>query len=90
MKWIEIIKLRTAGGVPESLKDFLSGLLKNGSPGPREAKLYRHAAWETDWSLHLYWESEELEKDGSKLGLRLSQTLAEFGLVDHSIWIEQC
>jgi hypothetical protein len=89
MKCIEIIKLRTAGEVPESLKGFLSGLLKNGSPGLREARLYRHAAWETDWSLHLHWDSEEPEKDGSKLGLRLSQALKDFGLIDHSTWTEE-
>jgi len=90
MKWIEIIKLRTAGEVPESLKGFLSGLLKNGSPGLREARLYRHAEWETDWTIHLHWESEQPEKNGSALGLHLSQALKEFGLIDHSKWIEQC
>ncbi|MBN2034783.1 MAG: hypothetical protein JW836_16065 [Deltaproteobacteria bacterium] len=88
MKWIEIIKLRTAGEVPESLKGFLSGLLKNGSPGLTEARLYRHATCETDWTLHLHWDLEQLEENGTALGLRLLQTLAEFGLVDHSAWIE--
>ncbi|MBP1739065.1 MAG: hypothetical protein H6Q48_1358 [Deltaproteobacteria bacterium] len=89
MKWIEIIKLRSAGEVPESLKGYFSGLAENGQPGLTETRLYRHTTWETDWSLHLHWESEKPQKDGSSLGIRLSQTLAEFGLVDHSIWVEQ-
>ena len=50
--------------------------------------MYRHALWETDWSLHLHWESQKPENNGSALGLRLSQALEEFGLVDHSIWLE--
>lgn len=89
MKWVEVIKLRSAGKVPESLRAILSGLLENGPSGLTEARLYRHALWEMDWSLHLHWESEHSEKEGSALGLRLAQTLKEFGLVDHSSWIEE-
>jgi len=89
MKWIEIIKLRSAGRDPESLKAYLSAMAKSDQRGLTEIRIYRHAAWETDWSLHLHWESEEPEKDGSALGLRLSQTLKEFGLIDHSTWIEE-
>jgi hypothetical protein len=40
-------------------------------------------------ALHLYWETEQPEKNGSALGLHLSQALKEFGLIDHSIWIEE-
>jgi hypothetical protein len=89
MKWIEIIKVRSPGKVPESLKGFLSGLTKNGQPGLPETRLYRHGTWETDWALHLYWESEKPQKDGSALGIRLSQALKEFGPIDRSVWIEE-
>jgi len=89
MKWIEIIKLRNAGKVPESLKRFLSGLLKNAPPELIEARLYRHASWETNWTLQLYWDSTQFEENGTALGLRLARTLRDFGLVDHSVWIEE-
>jgi hypothetical protein len=89
MKWVEIIKLRSAGKAPEPLKAFLSAIATNGRSGLTEIRIYHHAAWETDWSLHLHWESERPEKNGSALGLRLSQALEEFGLVDHSTWIEE-
>jgi len=89
MKWIEIIRLRSAENASEPLKAFLPTMGRNGRPGLLEARIYRHALWETDWSLHLLWESEKPEKSGSTLGLRLSQALKEFGLVDHSIWIEE-
>jgi hypothetical protein len=88
MKWIEIIRLRSAENASEQLKAFLTTIGKNGQPGLLEARIYRHLLWETDWSLHLRWESDGPEKNGSVLGLRLSQALEEFGLVDHSIWLE--
>jgi hypothetical protein len=89
MKWIEIIKLRSGRKAREPLKAFLSAIAKNGQCGLIQTRIYRHAAWETDWSLHLHWESERPDKNGSALGLRLSQALEEFGLIDHSIWIEE-
>ncbi len=90
MKWVEIIKLRSAGQTPASLNGLLSDLSHNRLPGLTEIRLYRHAEWETDWSLHLHWESKQPGKEGSPLGLHLFQELGEFGLIDHSIWIEEC
>ncbi|MFO7461739.1 MAG: hypothetical protein R6X07_14060 [Desulfatiglandales bacterium] len=89
MKWIEIIRLRSSGKVPEPLEGFLWGLKKEASPGLTRARIYRHANWQTDWALHLHCDSEEPEKNGSALGLHVAQALKEFGLVDHSIWIEE-
>jgi hypothetical protein len=89
MKWIEIIKLRSAGKASEPLKPFLSAIAKNGQRGLIETRIYHHALWETDWALHLHWESQGPEKYGSALGLRLSQALEAFGLIDHSVWIEE-
>jgi hypothetical protein len=88
MKWMEIIKLRSEEKAPELLKGLLSGLTREGQPGLVEARLYRHASWETDWTLHFHWDSGKPEVNGTALGLRLAQALKEFGLVDHSIWIE--
>jgi hypothetical protein len=89
MKWLEVIKLRSAGksfGIPE---EFLMSIDKFNQNGLVEIKTYRHAALETDWSVHLLWESEQPEQNGSSLGLRLAQALKEFGLIDHSIWVEE-
>jgi hypothetical protein len=43
---------------------------------------------DTDFSIHLFHDSKKVEKSGSPLGLRLASALKEFGLVNHSIWIE--
>jgi len=89
MKWLEIIKLRSAGRSSGLLEKLLLSIDKFSQSGLVETKIYRHAALELDLSVHLYWESERPERNGSGLGLRLVQALKEFGLIDHSIWIEE-
>ena len=89
MKWLEIIKLRSAGVEEGSLEEFLRSLVKSGQGEESvEIKIYRHAALQHDLSVHLHWESDRIEPNGTDLGLRLAQTFKEFGLIDHSIWIE--
>ena len=90
MRWLELIKLRAAGN-GEGLLDELFRQMANAGRdrGLVEIKTYRHAALETDLSLHLHWESERLEQNGSALGIRLAQALKEFGLIDYSIWVEE-
>ena len=39
--------------------------------------------------IYLHWESERTELNGNALSLRLVQALKEFGLIDHSLWIEE-
>jgi hypothetical protein len=89
MEWLEVIKLRSAGKSFGILEELLLSMDKVGQYGLVGIKIYRHASLETDWSVHLFWESERLEQNGSSLGLHLAQALKEFGLVDHSIWVEE-
>jgi hypothetical protein len=89
MKWLEVIKLRSAGKDSGLLEEFLLSIAKFSQSGLIEMKTYRHAVLETDLSVHLHWESERPDQNGSPVGLRLAQAFKEFGLVDHSIWIEE-
>lgn len=89
MKWLEIIKLRSAGTDPCLLEELLLLIDKFNQSGLVEMKTFRHAFLESDWTIHLHWESERPEENGSSLGLRLAQAFKEFGLVDHSVWIEE-
>ena len=50
--------------------------------------VYSRVLIDTDFSIHLFHDSTKVENSGSPLGLRLASTLKEFGLVNHSIWIE--
>ncbi len=89
MKWIEIVKLRSAGIEEGSLEELLRSLKSDRSREPVEIETYRNAVLENDLSVHLRWESERPVQNGSALGLRLAQGFKEFGLVDHSIWVEE-
>ena len=89
MKWLEIIKLRSAGKDSRLLEELLLSIDKFNQSGLVKMKTFQHSALESDWSIHLHWESERPEQHGSSLGLRLAQALKEFGLVDHSVWIEE-
>lgn len=54
-----------------------------------ETKTFCHASLNSDLSIHLHWESERPEWNGSPLGLHLARALKEFGLIDHSVWVEK-
>ncbi len=90
MKWLEIIELRSVGSNRKLLESQLQELINEVD---REAKnqaikAYNRVMIETDFSIHLFHDSKKVENSGSPLGLRLASALKEFGLVNHSIWIE--
>jgi len=89
MKWLEVIKLRSTGNVSGLPEELLLPVDKVVQSGLIEMKTYHHAALETDVSVHLLWESEQPEQNGSSLGLHIAQAFKEFGLIDHSIWVEK-
>lgn len=90
MKWIEVIMLQSAAENPKTIEQEIEKLAGNTGNGSslREIRLYRHALLDNDLSVHLLWDSEKAEPQGSALGLCLSHVLKEFGLVSHSVWIE--
>jgi hypothetical protein len=90
MKWLEIIELRTVGGNRELLESRLQELMREVDMKTKQQviKAYSHTMVCTDFSIHLFHESKTVEHFGSCLGLRLASALREFGLVNHSIWIE--
>ncbi len=91
MNWIEIISLRSNGNVKESLIYELLKPVAEGdkSNGLLAVKIYRNAWIHTDISVHLHWKSTKTEQQRSAMGLCLAQTLGEFGLVNHSAWVEE-
>jgi hypothetical protein len=89
MKWLEVIKLRSVQKDSALLDELLMPKNQPEQSGLVSMKTYRHAALDSDLSLHLCWDSEPMQQNGSPLGLGLAQSLKEFGLVDHSIWVEE-
>jgi hypothetical protein len=60
-----------------------------GEPGLVDAGMYTHASFQSDLVLNFIWSSNPPERQGSKAGLAIAQTLKSFGLVDHSVWTEK-
>jgi hypothetical protein len=94
MKWLEMIKVQTASGqergAEEELAAFVREILNDpGSSGLLETVLYQHASVPGCFAVQLTWDREAPGLQGSVLGLRLTQTVKSFGLVNHSVWIEK-
>ena len=87
MKWMEFIKVQTTTSViATKLLSFIEGCSQ--CHGLLEAKVFQHASVD-DCSLCLRWDTDKPEPQGSSIGLYLSNSLKQYGLVDHSVWIEQ-
>ena len=91
MRWIEIITIRSPNNIYDSLVYELLKPAAKSDEGNNliSMKIYRNAWFNTDLSIHLHWKSTRNEQGGSAVGLRLAQTLKEFGLVNHSAWVEE-
>ena len=90
MTWLEIIELRSAGGNNKLLESQMQKLVNEAYERTKNnaVRVYCRLMIDTDFSIHLFHDSKKVEKSGSPLGLRLASALKEFGLVNHSIWIE--
>jgi len=90
MKWMEVIKLRIAEKNPEFVEQKIMKLIAevNNNGNTERITLYRHAMLDHDLSVHLHWESEKAEPQGSATGLCLLHVLKEYGLISHSVWVE--
>lgn len=91
MKWLEIIKIRSAVmGKENILSDLLlqfnKMLLAN---KPSGIFLYHHANLKTDLSIHIHWETEGTVFNKSCVGVRIAHVLKDFGLVNHSVWVSE-
>lgn len=86
MKRIEIIRIRLAQSYNNEMLSEIQELA--GSLGRPVVRIYRHAAMDSDFNIHLHFESSELMEGISELGSYLVSRLKGVGLVNHSIWIE--
>jgi hypothetical protein len=91
MKWIEIIELRSVGNTQLQLEAHLQELIGQVERETKKqtCKLYTRVMIDTDFSIHLFHDSNKIERSGSTLGLRLVSGLKVYGMVNHTIWIEK-
>lgn len=91
MKWLEIIELRSIDTNRDFLQAQLQKLIDDVGMEAREQviKAYNRVMIDADFSIHLLHDSAKVENEGSPLGLHLVSALKEFGLINHTVWIEQ-
>ena len=91
MKWQEVIEFRSIDNQEMIRALDLESHITDLKPGnrPLQIHLFRHLTLKTDFCLHLVFNSDEPDINGSQLGLTLVAILQEYGLVNHTVWIEE-
>ena len=87
MKTLEIIHLRLAGNSPQTLVDVIHKSVGSASDG-MDIRIYRHTKLETDLAVHLHQEVTGRSGQASDVGTRLASLLREYGMVEHSVWVQ--
>ena len=90
MTRLEIIEIRTTGKNHGALESYLVNWQAEAQTivSAPLIKIYKHAALETDFSIHLLYDDETKESDVRILSDRLTADLKAFGLVNHTVWRE--
>lgn len=86
MKRLEIIHLRLANTCSNEFIESICNSYKEKYP----LCIYRNERLSGDIGIHIMYDSTMEEKLPSTPGLSLASILREYGMVDHSIWKEQC
>lgn len=94
MKWMEEIQVQAAGGREENLRRLLGRLPaklpgEDSGIGLQAAAVYAHALFPGVFAVRLFWQTAPPVLRGSSTGLALVGRLREYGLINHSVWIEQ-
>jgi hypothetical protein len=91
MKWLETIALRCAGSREKrAVMDLLQNMrVLEETAGPVDVEVYQSALVESDLSIHIHGGSETFRHGKSSLGLSLTHTLRDFGLISHSVWVHE-
>jgi hypothetical protein len=89
MIWLEIISIRTAGIIEaEKVFEFCRHMFQSITDEDLlKLTLFCSAKYPTDISIHLKWKSDS--GSGSILGREMASALSEFGLINHTVWIER-
>jgi hypothetical protein len=91
MKWLETIGLRCAGNREKTVvMDLLQNItVLEEAAGRVGVEVYQSALVENDLSIHIHGGSETFSHGKSSIGLSLTRTLRQFGLISHSVWVNE-
>jgi len=91
MRWLELIQVRADQGnaraMARAVQDRFPELDAN--PGLVDVRLYTHVWSASDVAIHLFWEGQGPPPGKSGVGHRIAENLRFYGVVSHSMWIEE-
>ena len=90
MNCLEIIEIRSACGCQKSIDSKLKILIEETTTDANQLNLrvFRHATLDTGFCIHLSYDSDRIENEGRAIGIHLASAMKEFGMVNHTVWIE--
>ncbi len=91
MKWLEIIEIRAVGSQRKLVESQLQDLIDEFSceSNLKAVKVYWNVMVDSDFGIHLFHDSPEAVKGCSPVCNSLVSSLKGYGLVNHTVWIEQ-
>jgi hypothetical protein len=89
INWIEIIQIRLTRKDQKQFESELKQLIAEVNQATDHIlTIYKKYKLDTDIRIHLHHNSSEIKQNGSPLGLRLTSAFKDYGLVNHSVWVE--
>ena len=91
MKCIEVIQLRASG--PSERRQAISVCRQifrsNTSEQPSHIRLMKNISLETDLCVCIRWDKPVPWERESRLGLQIQKGLSGFGIINHSLWMDE-
>lgn len=87
MDLIEIVRIRSMDGREKRM--VLEALRNPDDAMGAEIKIFRNAIVASDLGIHLCWKGSHRDPTKSPLGLQLAHAFKRFGLINHSVWVEE-
>lgn len=88
VRTLEVIRVRLTEDAPRSLVELIYRAGAGAAP-PLALTVYRQAGLASDLAIQLLWHRPEDQGRMSTAGLGLAAVLREYGMVDHSVWVEE-
>ena len=91
MNWLEIIELRLVNSSQKDLEFKIKLIMDEFQRAEANhiIKIYSSLGLDSDLSIHILHSSTRADISGSPVGMQIIYALKEFGLTNHSIWIER-
>jgi len=91
MKWLEIIEICSVSTDRALLEKQIMALANQITAGDSTCtvKVFKNGFVDTDFSIHLFYESENNHVHRSALSEQIIAAFKDYGIINHSLWIQQ-